>query len=169
MKLMPIVTNKKTFLITLLLSFLLLVNLFAFARDQTPSAEQAPQESSCVCDKDCEPGGLMKEVSKDCACCGCCQLIDILKIVRGVANLILRWVGVIALAFFIVGGIIWLTSAGDPEKVKKGKQILVGSLIGTAIVFLAWTIVNTTICVLSKGEIKPACEIFGQPWYKALK
>jgi len=166
------ISNFKIFVLLFSTIFFLSIvsPLFAQQSNQNSNVnmEEAPPPS-CTCDKECEPGGLMKEVSPECACCGCCELVDILKIIRGVANIILKWVGLIAFAFFIVGGIMWLTSGGNPEQVKRGKQILISTLIGLAIVFLSWTIVNSIICILSKGEIKPACEIFNQPWYKFLK
>jgi len=135
-----------------------------FAQNQTPT--EPASQPSCVCDKDCEHTGLMSEVSDECACCGCCQLIDILKLARGISLIISKFVGVIALVFFIVGGIMWMFSGGNPETVKRGKQILIGSLIGILIVFFAWQIVNFVICAISKGEITQSCEIFGRPWYK---
>lgn len=97
----------------------------------------------------------------ECIESGNCQLNDILRLVVNVSKLILRWVGVIALIFFIVGGIIWLTSAGNEEKVKRGKKILVNTLIGIFIVFFAWQIVNLIICGLSGGSLAETCQLFG--------
>jgi len=108
---------------------------------------------------------LLAEVSPECREKGDCSLNDILRIVVSVSKLILRLVGVLALIFFIVGGIIWITSAGNPEQVKKGKKILVGTLIGLLIVFFAWQVVNLIVCGLSRGAIAESCQIFGQKWY----
>ena len=155
---------KKKILFFLTLLSLLFLPFISFAQNPTSTEQEEP--ARCICDRTCEKGGLMVEVSDECACCGCCQLIDVLRIVRGVANLILRWIGVIALVFFIVGGIMWLTSGGNVEQVKKGKQILVGTIIGILIVFLAWQIVNIVICALSQGQIAQSCKIFGVEWYK---
>lgn len=125
---------------------------------QTP-AQPPPSPSTC------EPGGLMKSVSTPCACEGKCELIDFLKLGRGVAQEILKYIGVLALIFFIIGGIIWIISSGNQERIKKGKHILVGTLIGMVIVFLAWQIVNLVICAVSQGQIQETCTIFGnQKW-----
>lgn len=57
-----------------------------------------------------------------------------------VGNL-LGWVlgitGVIAFAFVVIGGIGYITSAGDPNKVQKSRKTLIYALIGLAIVGLS--------------------------------
>ncbi len=109
---------------------------------------------------------ILKEVSLECREEGNCQLIDFLRLARGVSLFLLGIIGVLALIFFIVGGIIWITSGGNPLRVKRGKQILIGTLFGLMIVFLSWYIVNIIICGLSKGQILQSCEIFGsKKWY----
>lgn len=57
-----------------------------------------------------------------------------------VANTI-QWVisiaGIVALVFVVIGGISYMTSAGDPGKVKKAKDTILYALIGLVIVALA--------------------------------
>lgn len=57
-----------------------------------------------------------------------------------VGNL-LGWVlgitGVVAFAFVVIGGIGYITSAGDPNKVQKSRKTLIYALIGLAIVGLS--------------------------------
>lgn len=55
----------------------------------------------------------------------------ILPIVYGV-------LGVALLGYFVYGGFIWLTSAGDPDKVRKAGDTLLNAFIGTLIVVLAY-------------------------------
>ena len=43
---------------------------------------------------------------------------------------ILGLTGVLALVAFIAGGVMWMTSGGNAEKVKKGRDILVWAVIG---------------------------------------
>ena len=117
------------------------------------------------------PVSAVTLLGEDFSCVGkagvqACGLIDILRLGRAVVNFILRYVGVVALIFFLYGGIVWITSSGNPERIKKGKGVLVGSLIGLLIVFFAWQIVNLVICATSQGEIKAACQIFGRPWHQ---
>lgn len=54
-------------------------------------------------------------------------------------------VGSLALLMFVFGGITWMTSAGSAEKVKKGRDILVWSVIGLVIVFSAYGLTRVLI------------------------
>jgi hypothetical protein len=49
-------------------------------------------------------------------------------------------VGSIALLMFIYGGIIWMTSSGSSEKVKKGRDILIWSAIGLVVIFMSYAL-----------------------------
>lgn len=56
--------------------------------------------------------------------------------------------GVIALLVFVYGGFLWLISAGDANKVKKGKDAFTYALLGLVIIFTAYTAVNFVIKAL---------------------
>ncbi len=56
---------------------------------------------------------------------------------------ILGFVGTLSLAAFVYGGIVFLTSAGSDQKVKKGKEILGAAVIGLVIVFSSVLIIQT--------------------------
>lgn len=51
-------------------------------------------------------------------------------------------IGSIALAVFIYGGFLWLTSGGNPEKITKGKSTMVWGTIGLAVILFAYTLVR---------------------------
>ncbi|OGL70505.1 hypothetical protein A3C17_04010 [Candidatus Uhrbacteria bacterium RIFCSPHIGHO2_02_FULL_53_13] len=53
--------------------------------------------------------------------------------------------GSIALLMFVWGGFLWLTSAGKPERIKSGQDTLLWSVIGIAVIFGAYAIVNFLI------------------------
>lgn len=100
-----------------------------------------------------------------CVKTGDCGLNDFLVLGVKISELIFKFVGVLAFVFFVVGGIIWLTSAGNPERVGKGKMILINSLIGLLIVFFAWHLINLIVCAFSAGQVSETCQIFDQrPW-----
>ncbi len=50
--------------------------------------------------------------------------------------------GSLALATFIYGGFIWMLSGGSPERIEKGKKILVWAVIGIVIILTSYVIVN---------------------------
>ena len=52
----------------------------------------------------------------------------------------LGFVGIVVVALIIYGGIVWMTAAGNDEKVTKGKKIVVGSLIGMVIIVASYGI-----------------------------
>lgn len=50
--------------------------------------------------------------------------------------------GSIALLVFIYGGFLWLTSGGNSEKIKKGKDIMVWAVLGMVVMFGSFIIVR---------------------------
>jgi len=58
-----------------------------------------------------------------------------------IANLILGIVGSLSLLAFVAGGLMMMLSAGNAEWVTRGKQTLIGAVIGLIIVFTSYTII----------------------------
>jgi hypothetical protein len=75
---------------------------------------------------------------------------DISQIVGNVLRALFGILGSIALLMFIYGGFTWLTSGGVAEKIQKGKDTMVWAVLGIAITFAAYTIVNFVIDALVK-------------------
>ena len=62
-----------------------------------------------------------------------------------IANFIrtaLTFLGVIALCIVLYGGFVWMTAAGDAEKVDRAKKILINGGIGLVIILMSWTITS---------------------------
>lgn len=57
-------------------------------------------------------------------------------------KVILGVLGSITLAVFIYGGLLWLTSAGNDQRIKKGKDVLFWAVLGLLVIFSAYTIIN---------------------------
>ena len=74
--------------------------------------------------------------------CGNYQLNDFVQIAIIASNFILGIVGSLSLLAFIVGGLMWLLSAGKAEMVTRGKQTILGAVIGLAIVFTSYMIIQ---------------------------
>ena len=60
------------------------------------------------------------------------------QLIGKIINSIMGVVGSLALLMFVYGGIIWMTAAGSDERVKKGKNILIWSVLGLVVVFIAY-------------------------------
>ena len=76
---------------------------------------------------------------------GDCKMNDFVKLALGASKMILGISGSAALLFFVYGGVTFLISGGSQEKVTKGKQIIIGSVIGLFIIFGSYTIINFTL------------------------
>lgn len=76
---------------------------------------------------------------------GTTNLIEIFgKLIKAFVGL----VGMIVLVVFVYGGFMWLLSAGNPEKIKKGTQAMMYALIGLFIIFSAYVIISTILKAL---------------------
>ena len=64
------------------------------------------------------------------------------EIVQSILNWIFGIIGIIAVVMIIIGGFNFMTSAGDPGKVKKGKDTILYGIIGLVVALLAFAIVN---------------------------
>ncbi len=70
------------------------------------------------------------------------------RVIKGFLSII----GSIALLMFVYGGTLWLTSAGNPEFIKKGKDIIVWSILGLGVIFSAYAITNALLNALTTGS-----------------
>lgn len=66
--------------------------------------------------------------------------------VGGIVSTAITWILIIAAIMFffmlLIGGISWLTSGGDEQKVAGAKGQITNALIGLAIVLAGWAIVT---------------------------
>ncbi|MDZ4221271.1 MAG: hypothetical protein U1C18_00170 [Patescibacteria group bacterium] len=60
----------------------------------------------------------------------------------------LGFVGVGALAFFIIGGVILLMSRGNPDKVKAGKDTIVWAIIGMFVAFASYVLLRFVLEII---------------------
>lgn len=52
-------------------------------------------------------------------------------------------VGILAVIVLMIGGVIWLTSGGNPSKVQQAKDLIIGSITGTGLLLASWVLLNT--------------------------
>ena len=72
---------------------------------------------------------------------GCEDVNDLLQLVVNVGKTMFGAIAVFAFLFFIYGGVTFLTSFGSAERVKKGRDILVASVLGLIVAFSAYMII----------------------------
>lgn len=73
---------------------------------------------------------------------------DIRDMITQIVGYILAMVGVILLVQIIFAGYSWMMSGGNEEKIKKAKGKIVNSIIGIAIIMVAYVLVSTIFGLL---------------------
>lgn len=100
-----------------------------------------------------EVGPFMQGISKACGNAGTCSLDDIMEVVGNVGNYVAGMVGAVVLLMYTIGGLYYLTAAGDSHRVDKGKSYIKISTVGLLIVFFAYVGINTVASVLRGGSV----------------
>ena len=70
---------------------------------------------------------------------------DLPKFIQTIINILLFIIGAVAVIMIIIGGIRYVTSAGDQNSVKAAKDTVLYSVIGLVITILAYAIVKFVI------------------------
>lgn len=70
---------------------------------------------------------------------------------------VIRWILAITLAvdvlFMIIGGFLYITSAGNEDRAKKGRTTVLNAIIGLVIIILAYVIANVISSFFSAEQI----------------
>ena len=80
--------------------------------------------------------------------CGNYTLNDMARTAITISEFILGIVGSLALLAFVAGGLMWMLSAGNPEWVTRGKQTILGAVIGLVVVFTSYMIIQLVYTAL---------------------
>lgn len=67
---------------------------------------------------------------------------DLPDLVSQVVSVVLSLAGTASVILLIVGGFMWMTSAGNEEKLKKAKGMIQAAIVGLVIVMLAYVVVS---------------------------
>jgi len=78
---------------------------------------------------------------------------DIREGIMTIVKYLLTFLGVIAILVMLYGGFVWLTSAGNEEKVGQAKKIITAGIIGLVIIFISYALARFVIeqLVLATG------------------
>jgi len=129
----------------LFVSLFLLVGIMSFAAAVMPISETMAQATA---PKDIQ-GGLTdvggaypENVGSN------STAVDIPGMAKKIINWALYLAGMIAVIFVIIGGFLYMTSAGDAGQAGKGKTTLINAIIGLVIIVLSYVIVQTVYTFL---------------------
>lgn len=73
------------------------------------------------------------------------------SIVLTIVNFILGFLGLVAVLFVIYGGFLYVTSAGNGEKVDQGKKIITYAVVGIVIILISFALINTILGAANPG------------------
>lgn len=113
-----------------IMAFALLLGVGLFLAPTTPVGAANPIDAACSSNQDSTI---------------CNQETQIGPLITTVINVLLFIIGLIAVIMLIMGGILYATSAGDPGAVTKAKNTILYAIIGLAVAFFAYAIVNWVI------------------------
>lgn len=81
-----------------------------------------------------------------------CTINDMLLVLVNVTKLMLALMGTAAFLMFVYGGVVFLTSAGNQERVTMGRRILTNAVLGILVILVSWTVINFVVAALSLGR-----------------
>jgi hypothetical protein len=70
------------------------------------------------------------------------QTTDVSVVIGRIIKAFLAIIGSILLLIIIYGGFLWMTAAGNPARVTKGRNTLIWGILGVIVIFLAWILVS---------------------------
>lgn len=124
-------------------------------RENSPCTDKNPdiiKEASCEASTVCKVDKCQLDTGGDIFAGGGLgtEVTDIRDTIRTFINIALGFLGVLCVVFIIYGGVLWLTSSGKSDQVKKGQDTMIWAALGAIIITIAWTI---TSYVLHIGEV----------------
>jgi len=131
---------KKSAVFAILIFLLFITTQISFAQQQGEEKSKTPPGSSEPV-KLVNPLGGTKDKPEG--------NTNIPSLLGTVINSVLGVVGSLALVMFIYGGITWMLSGGNPERVTKGKQILIWATLGIIIIFTAYALVRFVLTTVT--------------------
>ena len=73
---------------------------------------------------------------------------DLRETIAGIINVVLGFLGVIAVIIVLLGGFKWMTSQGNTEKVDEAKKLIGAGIVGIVIVLAAFAIASFVLTEL---------------------
>ena len=75
-----------------------------------------------------------------------------------ITNTILYAVGIIAVIMLIWGGVRYIISGGDQQKVTDAKNTILYAILGLVVALLSYAIVNFVLNIVGTGEVSTSLE-----------
>ena len=79
------------------------------------------------------------------------EVVQVESFIRNIIKVIAGLAGLIATAFFVIGGLGYITSSGNPEHMERSKRTLIWAGVGLAIVIAAFVISNIIVAIATNS------------------
>jgi len=76
---------------------------------------------------------------------------DLKGTIANIINIVLGFLGIIAVILILAGGFKWMTAAGNEDQISSAKQMIIQATIGLVIIFAAWAIASFVITGLGNA------------------
>jgi len=76
---------------------------------------------------------------------------DIKSTITQILNVLLGFLGIIAVIVILLGGFKWMTAGGNEDKVGEAKKLLGAGIIGLVIILAAYAIATYVISTIGKA------------------
>ncbi|MCX6785418.1 MAG: Ig-like domain-containing protein [Candidatus Komeilibacteria bacterium] len=80
---------------------------------------------------------------------------DLKDLIVQIVNIVLGFLGIVAVIVILYGGFIWMTAGGEAEKIEKAKKIIINAAIGLAIILSAYGIVMFVVSRFGAATEQP--------------
>jgi ketopantoate hydroxymethyltransferase len=75
--------------------------------------------------------------------------VPVVQTVGNIINILLGFLGVIAVVLILIGGFKWMMSQGNEEKIGEAKKLLGAGVVGLVIIFIAYALAYFIITQLA--------------------
>ncbi len=76
------------------------------------------------------------------------SVYDLVYTLETLANWLLAIIGIVAVIMILYGAFLYIVAAGDEDKVKKAKNVIIYGLVGVVVAILAFAIVSFVASLL---------------------
>ena len=78
---------------------------------------------------------------------------DLKGSIASIINVVLGFLGIVAVIIILAGGFKWMTAAGNEDAVTEAKGYIKNGIIGLLVVFAAWAIASFVIAQLGSATV----------------
>jgi len=79
------------------------------------------------------------------------QTSDVKGSIANIINIVLGFLGIVAVIIILAGGFKWMTAGGNEDKVSESRQMIIQGVIGLVVIFAAWAIASFVISSLQSA------------------